>query len=463
MARMRVLTWMVAVVLVVTGTSAALAVTPPNIVWIVAEDMSANMSCYGEKTIRTPNIDRLAAEGVRFTRAFVTAPVCSPSRSALITGMYQTTIGAHNHRSSRGGVPIHLPPKVKLLPEYFKQHGYYTVLGGASEANAKRAARQQLAKSDYNFVWDERVYDGNDWSGRKPGQPFFAQIMLRGGKNRGAKVPNPVDPADVKLPPYYPDHPVLRDDWAKYLNSVIMTDMEVGEVLRRLEDDKLADNTVVVFLTDHGISHVRDKQFLYEGGIHIPLIIRWPSHIKPGTVRDELVLQIDLSATTLAMAQIPVPDYVEGRPLLAADFKPRDHIVVARDRCDETVDRIRAVRTDRFKYIRNFYPQRPHAQPNRYKDRKPIMVTMRQLHEQGKLTPEQARVFAPTRAAEELYDLREDPFELNNLAADKRHEATLKELRGKLEQWISATGDLGQFPEPEKAIDAAANAAASQP
>jgi arylsulfatase A-like enzyme len=370
--------------------------------------------------------------------------------------MYQTTIGAHNHRSSRGNVPIHLPAKVKLLPEYFRQHGYYTVLGHAPEAGAKRPARKQLAKSDYNFVWDERVYDGNDWSGRKPGQPFFAQIMLRGGKNRGAKVPNPVDPADVKLPPYYPDHPVLRDDWAKYLNSVTKTDMEVGDVLKRLADEGLSDNTVVVFLTDHGISHVRDKQFLYEGGIHVPLIIRWPNRIKPGTVRDELVLQIDVSATTLAMAGIPVPELMEGRPLLTDDRAPRDHVVVARDRCDETVDRIRAVRTARFKYIRNYYPQRSHAQPNRYKDRKPIMVTMRQLHEQGKLTPEQARVFAPTRPEEELYDLREDPFELTNLAAQESHETTLVEMRAKLEQWIVSTGDLGQVIEPKEAIEAAA-------
>ncbi len=455
--------YIVVIAVVSSKPAVALAADVPNIVWIVAEDMSANMSCYGETVIRTPNIDRLAAEGVRFSRAFVTAPVCSPSRSALITGMYQTTIGAHNHRSSRANAPIHLPPKVKLLPEYFKQHGYYTVLGGAPEANAKGAARKQLGKSDYNFVWDKRVYDGNDWSGRKPGQPFFAQIMLRGGKNRGARVPNPVDPADVKLPPYYPDHPVLREDWAKYLNSVIKTDLEVGEVLKRLEDEKLTDNTVVVFLTDHGISHVRDKQFLYEGGIHVPLIIRWPNRIKPGTVRDELVLQIDLSATTLAMAQIPVPEHVEGRPLLSDDPKPRDHVVVARDRCDETVDRIRGVRTERFKYICNFYPNRSHAQPNRYKDRKPIMVAMRELHSQGKLSPEQGRVFAPTRPEEELYDLREDPFELKNLASDERYDATLKEMRSKLEEWIASTGDLGQHPEPQDAIQAANATSASAP
>src|SRR5687768_8412130 len=185
----------------------------PNIVWIVAEDMSANMSCYGERAIRTPNIDRIAREGVRFTRAFVTAPVCSPSRSALVTGMYQTTIGAHNHRSSRGPDKIHLPPHVKPLPVYCRDHAYYTVLAARPE-NAGKRAQGRLGKSDYNFVWDESMYDSNDWSGRKAGQPFFAQIMLHGGKNRKAEVKNPVDPVALKLPPYYPDHPVLREDWA---------------------------------------------------------------------------------------------------------------------------------------------------------------------------------------------------------------------------------------------------------
>jgi arylsulfatase A-like enzyme len=433
--------------------AAAAAAQTPNIVWIVVEDMSANMSCYGETTIRTPNIDRLASEGVRFSRAFTTAPVCSPSRSALVTGMYQTTIGAHNHRSSRGPDKIHLPEHVKLLPQYFRERGYYTVLGAVND-NRDRAKRSAaLGKSDYNFVWDESVYDGNDWAGRKPDQPFFAQIMLRGGKNRGAKVAKPVDPAALKLPPYYPDHPVLREDWARYLNSVLKTDEEVGRILDRLRDERLADNTIVAFLTDHGISHVRDKQFLYEGGIHVPMIIRWPGKVAPGSVRDDLVLQIDLSATTLAAGGVAVPSHLEGQNLLAADFKPREHVVTARDRCDETVDRIRSVRTDRFKYIRNFYPDRSHAQPNRYKDAKPIMVTMRELNAAGKLKPEQARVFAATRPED---DLKDDPFELKNLASSTDHAATLADLRGKLDAWIKSTGDKGQFPEAARGGNTAA-------
>ncbi|MHC4214697.1 MAG: sulfatase-like hydrolase/transferase, partial [Planctomycetota bacterium] len=201
----------------------------PNILWLVVEDMSLHWSCYGEKTVKTPNIDRLSSEGARFTQAFVCAPVCSPSRSAMVTGMYQSTIGSHHHRSSYPGSEVKLPDKMKLLPEIFKDHGYYTANGGPKKTaykNDPKGKTKKIAKTDYNFVWDKDVYDAGDWKGRAPGQPFFAQIQLRGGKHRGAKVPNPVDPADVTIPPYYPDDPVIREDWAKYLNSVLFLDMQ---------------------------------------------------------------------------------------------------------------------------------------------------------------------------------------------------------------------------------------------
>lgn len=440
------------------ATSAALAVSRqglssaasnraerPNILWICAEDMSANMSCYGETTIRTPNIDRMAAEGTLFKQAFVTEPVCSPSRSAMVTGMYQTTIGAHLHRSSRHTVKIHLPKHIKLISEYFQQAGYYTSNG--STLNRKSPAKTKRGKTDYNFVWDQKVYDGAEWSGRKPGQPFFAQIQLRGGKNRGAKVPNPVDPAKVKLPPYYAHHPVLLEDWAKYLNSVIQTDIEVGEILDRLKKEGTADNTIVFFWTDHGISHIRGKQFLYEDGIHVPLIVRGPG-IKTGTVREDLVEHIDIAAASLDLAGIKIPAHIQGQPLFSRNYKPREYVFAARDRCDETVERMRCVRTDRYKYIRNFYPHRSHTQPNRYKDGKKIMVTMRELFAAGKLNAHQARWFLPSRPVEELYDLQSDPHELHNLADSPDHQQMLKKLRGKLDEWIERTRDLGQIPEP---------------
>jgi len=424
----------------------------PNILWIIAEDMSPHWSCCGERTIETPNIDRLAAAGVLFRNAFVTCPVCSPSRSAMITGMYQTTIGAHHHRSSWPGSEIRLPEHIKLLPEYFKQHGYYTSNGGAKTTvyhGDLVSADRKLGKTDYNFVWDQAVYDDNDWKNRKAGQPFFAQIQLRGGKYRSAPVPNPVDPAKVKLPPYYPDHPVMREDWARYLNSVVYLDIQVGKILERLEDEGIADRTVVILWTDHGISHARGKQFLYDEGIRVPLIIRWPGVIKGGAVREDLVSHIDIAAASLQMAGIQVPDYMQGRPLFGPAYRAREYIFSARDRCDETLDCIRCVRSMRYKYIRNFYPNRAHLQHNRYKDNKEIIKTMRKLFAEGKLDLVQGRVLAPTRPTEELYDLSKDPHEINNLAGLPVYENVLKQMRLRLKKWIVQTGDVGLIPEPQ--------------
>jgi len=225
----------------------------PNIVWIIVEDMSCHLSCYGETSIRTPNVDRLAAEGVKFDKAFITAPVCSPSRSALITGMYQTSIGAHQHRSGRGTEKIYLPSKIRLVPALFQEAGYYTCNGFINNP------RKRLGKTDYNFEYDKAVYDGADWADRRSGQPFFAQIQLKGGKGRTKKTPKPIDPAEVKLPPYYPDDPVIRDDWAQYLNAVMNTDIQVGHIVQRLKDEGIYDNTYI-FFTDRPRHQSRTRQ-----------------------------------------------------------------------------------------------------------------------------------------------------------------------------------------------------------
>ncbi len=426
----------------------------PNIVWLVGEDASPHLGVYGEKVIATPRLDRLASEGVRFARAFVTAPVCSPSRSALITGMYQTTLGAHNHRSQQtsdkgeGGAPYHqsyrLGPHTPMVPQRLQQAGYFTVLGTHNWGKTGGP----LAKSDYNFLWPADAFHGNDWAGRAPGQPFFAQIHLAGGKGRHPKLPAHVDPAAVVLPPYYPDHPVLRKDWAEYLDSWVAMDAHVGIVLDRLEAEGVADDTVVFFFTDHGTSHVRGKQFLYDEGIRIPLIVRHPGHIAAGSVRSDLVSHIDISATTLSLAGVTPSAQVQGRPLF--DRKtPATHVFSARDRCDETVDIIRSVRTQRFKYIRNYVTQRGHAQPNEYKDAKAIMQAMRTLAGEHKLTPLQAQVFSSTRPPEELYDVEADPHETENLAQTAAHRATLLELRGVHEQFMDDSRDMGLIPEPE--------------
>ena len=423
----------------------------PNIVWFVVDDMSANFSCYGERLIQTPNVDRLAREGTRFSRAFVTAPVCSPSRSALITGMYQTTIGAHHHRSGRGALKIHLPEGVEPVPVLFKRAGYYTANGGPLVKNSK-----QLAKTDYNFEWDPGMYDGNDWAGRKPNQPFFMQVQLHGGKYRHNKswtqralkeLGSVTKPEDVKLPPYYPRDPVLLEDWAQYLDTVRYTDKEVGDVLQRLEKEGILDQTIIIFTTDHGISHAREKQFLYDGGIHVPFIVRGPG-IQNGVVRDDLIEHIDMAAISLALAGIKLPKQMQGRNVLAKDYRKREAVFSARDRCDETVERIRSVRTNQFKYIRNFYPQRPHLQPNAYKDGKEIIQRLRELHEKGKLDLlAEKLLFSPTRPEEELYDVQQDPFETRNLAADPKFRKTLIEMRERLNRWIKERNDRGQQPE----------------
>ena len=437
----------------------------PNVLWFIVDDMSANFSCYGEKLIATPHVDRLAREGTRFSRAYTTAPVCSPCRSAFITGLYQTTLGAHHHRSGRGTEKIVLPADVVPVPAIFQRAGYYTCIGsGLPDAgragkgkNAKQAAAGALGKTDYNFEWDSKIYDSHDWAGRKAGQPFFMQVQLAGGKLRGgtdaaaqalaaraqAEFGAATDPAKVTLPPYYPRDPVVLRDWAAYLDAVRFTDKHVGDVLARLEQEGVLEQTLVIFTTDHGISHARGKQFLYDEGTHVPLVVRGPG-IPKNQTRDDLVELIDLAPLSLAAAGLPVPAVLQGKNLFAAHYTPRDYAFAARDRCDETVERLRSVRDGRFLYIRNFYPLRPHLQPNAYKDGKSIVQALRALHAAKSLDPlVETVLFSPTRPPEELYEWTTDRWQVKNLAADPAHRATLEKLRARLDRWMVETKDQG--------------------
>ena len=426
----------------------------PNILWIVVEDMSSHFGYQGEKLVNTPNVDRLAKEGIVFRNAYVTAPVCSASRSAMITGMYQTSIGAHHHRSSRGTEKLYLPEGVKTIPELFKAAGYYT---SNSSYNFKAKG-----KTDYNFVFEhDDLYDGIDWSGRAEGQPFFAQIQLRGGKLRQGPVAkmNPqaekviktagqfVTEDQVTLPPYYPDVPSFRKDWALYLNTVQYTDHEVGVIMERLKTEKLLDNTVVIFITDHGISNVRGKQFLYDEGAKIPFIIWAPKKLEP-QVKEDLINHIDMTATSLQLAGIEIPENMEAIPLLGENYQKREYIITARDRCDETVDHIRSIRVGNYKYIKNYLPERPYLQPCAYKDKKHMLITIKELDKQGKLNEIQQLVTAKVRPAEELYNLEVDPFEINNLAEDSKFVDKVTEMRNRLRAWELKTGDIGLYPEP---------------
>lgn len=465
-----------ALVFLLVGTAAAgRAADPrPNILWFIVDDMSANLSSYGEKLIETPHIDRLAREGTRFSRAFTTAPVCSPCRSAFITGMYQTTIGSHHHRSGRGVERIKLPAGVEPAPVLFQRAGYYTGIGsGLSDVNragkkagvGKKKGGGGIGKTDYNFDWDPAMFNGSDWAGRKAGQPFFMQVQLGGGKLRGgtdtsaralaerakAEFGAATDPEKVVLPPYYPRDPVLLRDWAAYLDAVRFTDQHVGDVIARLEKEGILDQTLVIFTTDHGISHARGKQFLYDEGTHVPFVVRGPG-VPRGKVRDDLIELIDLAPISLAAAGIPPPAGMQAKNVFAKDYTPRDFVFAARDRCDETVERLRSVRSDRFLYIRNFHPQRPHLQPNAYKDGKTIVQILRTLHGAGKLDPlAEKLLFSPARPAEELYEWTTDRWQVKNLAGDPAHRATLEKMRSRLDRWMVETTDRG--PESEKMYD----------
>lgn len=417
----------------------------PNVLWIVADDLGPELGCHGYAGVATPQIDRLAAGGVRFTRAFATAPVCSPSRSAFITGMYQTAIGAHHHRTE---IPRPLPVPVKPVTDLFHAAGYRTC-NSAGPPNFEKPG-----KIDYNFVHDpKQLFDGADWRNRAENQPFFAQIQIKEPHRPFVKSDKPC-PAEAKIPAFYPDHPVTRADWANYLASIEVLDTKVGEILDRLDAEGLTDNTVVFFFGDHGRPHVRGKQWLYEGGLHIPLIVRWPGKLAPGGVDERLVSMIDLAPASLAAAGIAVPAWMQGRDLFAADFaNGRDAVYAARDRCGDALDRIRCVRTERWKYIRNFEPERSYSQVSSYKKLQyPVLTLMAVMHAQGRLDGAQEAWFAETRPSEELYDLDADPDERHNLASDPAHAETLAELRGKLETWLAETGDQGAEPEGDAAF-----------
>lgn len=408
----------------------------PHVFWIISDDLGPELGCYGYPDVDTPHLDRLAAEGTRFTHAFATAPVCSSSRTAFQTGLYQTTIGGHHH-DTRDKKP--LPDSATTVTAEMQKAGYFVTNGRGGKTPDKR-----LAKSHFNWIYDPReFFDGQDWTQREDGQPFFAQVQFkephRAFVQAEKKYPN------APIPPYYPEHPVTTADWANYLASIEILDQKVGILLDRLDEEGLAENTLVIFFGDHGRPHVRGKQWLYDGGLHVPMIARWPGKIEAGKVDDRLVSLIDLMPTTLAAAGVDVPDRLVGSNLMDPDFSGHEMLFAARDRCGDAPDRIRSVRTRDFKYIRNFHPDIPYMQHSGYKRAGyPVDTVMRVLHEEGKWT---SPFMAETRPKEELYDLRADPNEMKNLAGDPEYTETLDSLRKALDRWMEETGDQGAVDE----------------
>jgi N-sulfoglucosamine sulfohydrolase len=417
-----------------------------NILWLISEDTSPDLACYGHSLVKTPNLDRLASEGARYTNAFVTGPVSSTSRSAIMTGMYQTSIGAHQDPSHRSDTHV-LPNPVMPITEHFRRGGYF-------RCNCAGLNYKQEGKTDWNFMYMTRPFDGTDWSECPQGQPFFAQINFSlAQRNFRRDKRHPIDPDQVTLPPCYPDHPLTRRDWADYLESIQLLDTEIGVVLQWLAKEGRADNTIVVYFSDNGRPHVRGKQWLYDEGIRIPLIVRWPGHIQPGTVVEDLISAIDFAPTFLAAAGLAPPPYLQGRNFLDPKGKRPEYVFAARDRCDGTVDRIRCVRSKQYKYIRNYYTQRPYTQFNADKKLQyPMLTLMKVLHDQTRLTPEQDQFMASIRPREELYDLQKDPDELHNLADDRKLRGVLRKHSRKLDGWIRSTKDQGEKPEDPQIV-----------
>ncbi|MEM7479370.1 MAG: sulfatase [Planctomycetota bacterium] len=394
----------------------------PNILWITIEDWGPDLSCYGTPGIETPHVDKLAAEGIRYQWAFTTSPVCSTSRSAMMTGYHQNFIGANQHRE-HDKQP--LPFGIKPIPHLLKEAGYFTAL--------------MSWKTDCNFVPNTKaeLFEGTDWNQRAEGQPFFACITFGGTHRKWNRDPQrPIDPKDVEIPPYYADTPLIRRDWATGLEQMQIVDREVGALLNRLEDEGLAENTLVFFIGDHGRCHIRGKQFLYDGGIRIPMIMRWPGKVKPRQVDTGLVMSLDICATIMAVAGVNQAVPSHGKSLFDPELRQRKFVFAARDKMDETHDAMRAVRSRNHKLIVNLMPERPWCQYNKYKEGAyPALAEMNVLHMTGKLNEAQSRFFAASKPEIELFDLKADPHEINNVADDPEYELIKAELLTALITW----------------------------
>ena len=426
----------------------------PNILWIFAEDTSPWMGCYGDpvNSGQTPHIDSLAQQGIRFSRAYVPAPVCSACRSALMAGQNQIRINAHEHRSSRGPAKIELPGDIQLLPRLLKNAGYFTFNAG---------------KTDYNFVWDEKeTYSllqssrqNIPWAKVKENQPFFGQIQTSGGKNNTKSFPSDrkTDPSSVTVPKDYPQNDLYHEVVAQHYDAIRKDDDFIGGVLADLEKQGLRENTIVVYFSDHGANNlVRHKQMPTEGGLHVPFIISGPdTHVPASSVRDDLVNMLDLSATTLSWAGLEIPKWHEGQNLFAEKLIPRSAVFAAKDRLDHTIDRVRTVRSGRFRYTRNFKTDRILLQPQ-YRDSRDYVINLRELYDNGKIEDHLKEIYFGERPAEEFYDVQADPSQVINLINDPHFEREVQHHRNLLTQWISK-GDYGTGEEPREELAYQAN------
>ncbi len=427
-----------------------LSVIKPNILWLVTEDISPYLASYGDSTAKTPNLDRLAREGVRFTNVFDVSGVCAPSRSALITGMYPTYLGTDNMRTQNAfptiGIPkysVVLPPEVKMFSELMRRGGYYCTNNN---------------KEDYQFEGLKAGWDENDgkahYKNRPPGKPFFSvfNFMVTHESRIWTKKDDPllVDPAKVKLRPYYPESPVIRKDVARMYSNIMEMDQQVGKMLKELEDAGLLDNTIIVWYSDNGGPLPRAKREVYDEGLRVPMLIRFPNKQNAGTVNNELISFVDFAPTTLSLAGIKIPGYMQGRAFLGAQkTAPPKYIYAARDRMDANYDMVRAVGDGRFKYLKNYQPEKPYIQNITYRLDMDLMKELLRMNDEGKLNDVQKLWFRKTKPADELYDTKTDPYEFTNLAADPKYADKLAELKTALAKWMEMTKDKGFIPEKQ--------------
>jgi arylsulfatase A-like enzyme len=432
----------------------------PNILWLTAEDMSCRLGCYGDEYAVTPNIDRLCDPiptlyfSVRFTNAFAIAPVCTPARSCLITGVYSSSLGSQHLR----GETV-LPKGIRCYSELLREAGYYCT---------------NNVKEDYNFLtpataWDESSGKAH-WRGKKEGQPFFAifnfvtthQSRVRFTGEQRKKLTARLtpeqfhDPAEAPLPPYYPDTPVVRQDVAHMYDNITAMDYQVGDLLKQLDEDGLADDTIVFFYSDHGDGMPRGKRWVYDSGTRVPLIIRFPDkyrHLLPKArfgESDRMVTFADLAPTLLSLTGVKIPQHMRGTAFLGPQTgKSTDYVYIIRDRVDEVSEFTRSVRHKRYRYVRNFLPHRPVLQHSDFSERTNTRKEFRRLAAEGKLTGPAAYMMSPTKPAEELYDIENDPHEINNLAESPERQQILEELRAKLFAWMIETRDTSLFPEAD--------------
>ena len=416
----------------------------PNIVLLMAEDIGNDLACYGHPGVKTPTLDALAAKGIRYNRFYTNSPICSPSRTSLMLGMYQGSCGGHNHRSKLKAKD----PDWKYMTYYLNKAGYSCILGSKLVMSGGR-------KLDLN------VNAGNAFPKGRGGEPFFQQIQLK-VTHRDAKTDrwkelrkasgHPVKVEDVAVPPYLPDVPEVREDWATYLDQIQQADKETRDILDDLEKRSVLKNTVIIWIGDNGRCQIRGKGYLFEDGIRCPLIISGKG-IEEGKVTDDLVSGIDLTATILALAGIEKPAFMQGQAFLNnPDYKPKEYIFAARDRWDEVVDCSRTIVGKRFKYIYNFMPDKPYDAHQKYLDIlnvRPTLPLLRKMNQEGKLNPAQAYFFRPKKDVEQFYDLEKDPFELNNLADAPDHREQKEVLKKRLFAWIEETKDMGLKKGPD--------------